>query len=287
MLSYLNGGARRIARGVERRARPLKYRILWARLRRRASRKSIPVDSLGRVYLYLRSYYDREKFGNLSPFQNPGTSFFPGLRARALWDSREIAWTALLEQAYPQIRHELVSMMERLKLNPHPQSGDERSWRVKYFYLQGEEQTEAHRLCPNTSAILKSCMPKGPSQQVFCSVLGSQAHIIPHCGPDNTRLTCHLGLVVTPGSALRVGSEVMSWQEGKCVVFDDSFEHEAWNKSDSARVVLLIQFWHPDLTEAEVWALQELRPFITRGIQKEYKKAVRSGKRIGWISLTR
>jgi aspartate beta-hydroxylase len=78
----------------------------------------------------------------------------------------------------------------------------------------------------------------------------------------NTRLTCHLGLVITPDSALRVGSNVVSWQEGRCLVFDDSFEHEVWNKSDRERDVLLIQLWHPDLTEAEVWALKELRPLL-------------------------
>jgi aspartyl/asparaginyl beta-hydroxylase (cupin superfamily) len=70
----------------------------------------------------------------------------------------------------------------------------------------------------------------------------------------------------------------VSWQEGKCLVFDDSFEHEVWNKSDSERVVLLIQFWHPDLTEAEVWALKELRPLLaTPG----YKEVALGGKRIG------
>jgi aspartyl/asparaginyl beta-hydroxylase (cupin superfamily) len=90
----------------------------------------------------------------------------------------------------------------------------------------------------------------------------------------NTRLTCHLGLVVTPGSSLRVGPEVVTWQEGKCLVFDDSFEHEAWNRSDSERVVLLIQFWHPDLTEPEVWALKELRSLTT---DEEYKQAALRG----------
>lgn len=46
---------------------------------------------------------------------------------------------------------------------------------------------------------------------------------------------------------------------GRDLIFDDSFEHEAWNESEADRVVLLIQFWHPDLTEAEIWALKELR----------------------------
>ena len=257
--------------GVRRVVLPLKYDILWARLVSRAARKGISARSLDRVSTFLRSYYDKELFPHVHPLQNPTTSYFPGLRACAVYDPREIAWTALLERAYPQIKPELLGMIGRVKLSPHPQRfADTGSWRVKYFYVQGEEQEEAHRLCPNTSALLKSCMPMGPSHQVFCSVLGGGSHIAPHCGPVNTRLTCHLGLIIPPDATLRVGSEVVIWEEGQCLVFDDSFEHEAWNKSDGERIVLLIQFWHPDLTEAEVWALQELRPFTARA---EYKLA--------------
>src|SRR5206468_8159148 len=50
---------------------------------------------------------------------------------------------------------------------------------------------------------------------------------------------------------LRVGSETRTWRKGKCLVFDDSFEHEATNPSERARVVLLVDVWHPDLTAAQ------------------------------------
>ena len=264
-----------VRRAVRKQARPLKYQILWARLLSRAARESVPARSLDRVHSFLRSHYDHELFPHVDPRQNPTTGYFPGLRACAVHDPREIAWTAQIEQAYPQIKPELLGMIGRVKLTPHPQGfADTGSWRVKYFYLQGEEQEEAHRLCANTSAILKRCLPMGPSHQVFCSVLGSNSHIAPHCGPVNTRLTCHFGLIIPPDATLRVGSEVVTWQEGRCLVFDDSFEHEAWNKSDRERIVLLIQFWHPDLTEAEVWALKELRPFTTAA---EYKQAALGG----------
>ena len=275
LVSSLPSARRVVRRHAQRHAQWLKYEILWARLLWRAAVKGIPARSLGRVHTFLRSHYDKGLFPHVHPLQNPRTSYFPGLRACAVYDPREIAWTALLERAYPEIRSELLSMIGRNKLSPHPQGlTDTGSWQVKYFHLQGEAQEEAHQLCPNTSAVLKSCLPMGPSHQVFCSVLGANSHIAPHCGPVNTRLTCHLGLVVPPGPTLRVGSEMATWQEGKCLVFDDSFEHEAWNQTDSERAVLLIQFWHPDLTEAEVWALKELRPFTT---SSEYKQAAMRG----------
>jgi aspartate beta-hydroxylase len=252
------------------------------RLLSRAARKGIPEDSLERVHTYLRSHHDRQLFPQVHPQQNPRVSYFPGLQACAIHDPRAIGWTALLEQAYPQIRPELLAMIRQAGLRPHPQNFvGKGSWNVEYFYLQGEEQHEAHRLCPNTSAVLKRCMPMGPSQQVFCSVLGGYSHIAPHCGPINTRLVCHLGLIVPPDCALRVGSEVATWQEGKCLVFDDSFEHEAWNNGDSERIVLLIQFWHPELTEAEVWALKELRALtINDEYDVAYRQAVLSGRKI-------
>ena len=272
---------RRLQHVVRKQAAPLTYHILWTRLRSRAAKRSIPAHSLLRVYTYLRSHYDKELFPHVHPQQNPTVSYFPGLRARAIHDPREIAWTALLEQAYPQMKPELLSMIGRAKLGPHPQSlVDKGSWKVKYLYLQGEEQEEARRLCPNTSAVLRRCMPMGSNRQVFCSVLGSHSHIAPHCGPTNTRLVCHLGLAVPPDTALRAGSEVATWREGKCLVFDDSFEHEAWNNSDSERVVLLIQFWHPDLTEAEVWALKELRALTMNEYDVAYTQAALRGSKL-------
>jgi aspartate beta-hydroxylase len=244
------------------RRQQLKYNLIWLSLLRRAAQKGIPASSLHRVRSYLRSHYDKRLFPHVDPLQNPRLSYFPGLRALPIHDPRAIPWTARLEDGYGKVRDELLDMVGRVELNPHPQNlARAGSWRVKYFYILGEEQEATHRLCPNTSSLLKSCLPEGPSENLFCSVLEAKSHIRPHCGPVNTRLTCHLGIVVTPAAELRVGREVVKWQEGRCLVFDDSFEHEAWNHNDRARMVLLIQFWHPDLTDAEIWALKELRPY--------------------------
>lgn len=52
------------------------------------------------------------------------------------------------------------------------------------------------------------------------------------------------------GCSIRVGDEVRTWVEGRCLLFDDSFEHEVRNDTDRARVVLLLRFFHPDLAPA-------------------------------------
>merc|ERR1711963_856910 len=93
---------------------------------------------------------------------------------------------------------------------------------------------------------------------VIFSVLTPGTRLRPHCGPSNARLTCHLGIRVPctleQGCRIRVAADApRGWQEGRCIVFDDSFEHEVFfAEADSAqpypgeRVVLLANFWHPD-----------------------------------------
>jgi aspartyl/asparaginyl beta-hydroxylase (cupin superfamily) len=56
---------------------------------------------------------------------------------------------------------------------------------------------------------------------------------------------------VPPGCALRVGNDTRVPVEGKAWVFDDTMEHEAWNRSGHARVILLFEIWRPELTEEE------------------------------------
>jgi aspartyl/asparaginyl beta-hydroxylase (cupin superfamily) len=67
----------------------------------------------------------------------------------------------------------------------------------------------------------------------------------------NTRLICHLPLIVPPDCALRVGNQTRGWREGELLVFDDSIEHEAWNLSQEPRVVLIFDVWRPELSEKE------------------------------------
>jgi aspartyl/asparaginyl beta-hydroxylase (cupin superfamily) len=273
-----SAGAAPRAATVRDSLRALKYQLAWARLRNRAARQGVSRDELERVRAFNRTRYRKDEIPRIHPLQNPTTSYFPGLRARPIYDDRQIAWTARLEAAYPEIKREALAMLGTSGLQPHPQRlADAGSWLTSYFYVQGEEVKPTHEACPATSSVLKSCLPLGPSGQVFFSILSGGAHIKPHCGPSNTRLTCHLGLVVPDGASIRVGTETVGWQEGKCLVFDDSFEHEVWNRSDERRIVLLIQFWHPDLTPEEIWALKELGRI---GGNTKYRRAVKRGERI-------
>ena len=86
------------------------------------------------------------------------------------------------------------------------------------------------------------------------SVLEGQAHVRPHFGITNAKLRVNLPLVVPQDapSMIRVGDDIKQLEEGKMIVFDDSFEHEVWNGSDEVRIVLLLDINHPELSREQV-----------------------------------
>jgi aspartate beta-hydroxylase len=97
---------------------------------------------------------------------------------------------------------------------------------------------------------------------IYVSRLRAHTHIDAHRGPTNLRVRCHLGLDVPEGDcAIRVGADTRRWTEGRCLVFDDYFEHEAWNHTDEDRLVLIVDLWHPGLSETEVMLLEGLQGY--------------------------
>jgi len=91
------------------------------------------------------------------------------------------------------------------------------------------------------------------------SALNPGSHIPPHTGPMNGIIRGHLALVAPEGCYIRVGNDQRTWQEGKVLVFDDSFEHEVWNHSRGVRIVLFMNFWHPCLSPEEIGVLEKFR----------------------------
>jgi aspartyl/asparaginyl beta-hydroxylase (cupin superfamily) len=96
----------------------------------------------------------------------------------------------------------------------------------------------------------------GRPMELFFSRLRPGAHIPPHFGVANNRLTIHLPLIVPDDCSIRVGSGIHAWRTGELFAFDDSFEHEAWNRSSEDRVVLIFESHHPDLGPEERAAIE-------------------------------
>ncbi|MHA6767196.1 aspartyl/asparaginyl beta-hydroxylase domain-containing protein [Sphingobium ummariense] len=213
---------------------------------------------LGRTSLYL---------------QQPSMFYFPGLPQRAFYERSEFAWVPEVEAMTPDIAAELAAVraddadfdpyVQTPRDRPAPNNAlrDDPSWGAFYFW-QGGRRVEDHAArCPAVMAALaKAPMPiiDARSPMALWSLLKPGTHIAPHHGLLNTRLICHLPLVVSEEGALRVGSETRAWTPGEMLIFDDSIEHEAWNRGTRTRVVLLFEIWRPEIREEEREALARL-----------------------------
>jgi aspartyl/asparaginyl beta-hydroxylase (cupin superfamily) len=200
-----------------------------------------------------------------SPFTHPMQRppyYIPGVPAKSFYDPAEFEFTRILEDQYPVIKQELTQLLERhgtgFRGYVNEQAGRLAGWNTFNFFFYGKKYEENCALCPKTTAILES-LPRFEKDHIMFSALNPHARIPPHVGPMNGILRAHLGLVVPQGCYIRVGPDERSWQEGKVMVFDDSFEHEVFNHSDAVRIVLFMNFWHPCFSDREVKALERFR----------------------------
>lgn len=203
------------------------------------------------------------------PLQRPGL-YLPDIPSRPFFDPTEIPGVAALERNWKTIRDEMLAIVEaRRGFQRHVvDRGLERGDRWNALYLRQEPLSfdENRAACPETVRVVESVARLG--EMVMFSALNPGAHILPHCGPWNARLTVHLGLTVPEGCVFRVGSEVRTWQEGRCLAFDDSFEHEVLHRGQSTRVILLLDVWHPELTAIEIEVLSRARNLISANMKE-------------------
>lgn len=200
--------------------------------------------------------------------QQPTKFYFPGLPQIQFYDTAMFDWAAELEAKTGAIHEELLAVMahadtfspylpeedhSRAHVRSHTLQGS-LDWAAFYIWKDGSLVEENARRCPVTAAAFENVpldfLP-GQAPSVLFSRLKPGAHIPPHSGLVNTRLIGHLPLLVPGPAWLRVGSDIHHWQEGRLVVFDDSIEHEAKNEADQTRVVLLFDFWRPEITLEE------------------------------------
>jgi aspartyl/asparaginyl beta-hydroxylase (cupin superfamily) len=199
--------------------------------------------------------------------QLPSVFYYPYLAQRQFFERDELDWAARIESATPAIREELAALLgEGADFRPYVETdpnrperdfhglNDSRSWTALYLWRDGRRIEDNAARCPRTMEALNAVPlsrigSRTPS--VFFSRLEPGAHIPPHTGMLNSRLVCHLPLIVPEGCWLRVGNETREWREGELLIFDDSIEHEALNPSGDVRVVLIFDIWRPELGEAE------------------------------------
>jgi len=193
---------------------------------------------------------------------------YPFLPADEFFDRELFAWLGQLEAATRAIAKELRAILADPEpgLTPYislprgvPASkwtGLDKSldWGAFHLWKEGVRFDEACARAPQTTALVESlpiCSIKGRAPNVFFSILKAGAHIPPHTGVTNVRSVVHLPLIVPGGCEFRVGGETRQWRVGEAFAFDDTIEHEAWNRSKEDRAVLIIDAWNPHLSEHE------------------------------------
>mmetsp|Transcript_289 Transcript_289/g.437 ORF Transcript_289/g.437 Transcript_289/m.437 type:complete len:370 (-) Transcript_289:201-1310(-) len=257
-------------------------------------------DSLNPDKLYWKSSY-----------QNPGHMVW-GVSSKPWFDPLENDICCSLEENHEKIRLELDRVLEAQKesdtaplLSPIGSREGEASlvsnggnWSDFILLDDGTDSTQKkigkyspQDLCPHTVNMLKglegvsNAVTKSKIGVAMFSCLTPGTYLKPHCGPINIRLTCHLGLIIPENVNIRVGDEWRTWEEGKCLLFDDSFEHEVKHDGDRERIVLLTNLWHPNIRK-ENWeplARQARQARQTRVELQEYfnrQISRRSNKRL-------
>ena len=115
----------------------------------------------------------------------------------------------------------------------------------------GEWNRENCALFPITYELLLSLNIPLAVRGVCFARQAPMSGVAPHSDGRNFILTAHLGLKIPKEAWIKVGNEKRSWETGKVIVLDTSFEHSTGNPSTEDRYVLIIDFWHPELLACE------------------------------------
>lgn len=180
------------------------------------------------------------------------------LTGRPWWSKEQTSYTSffkMLQDNWKLIKNEGMALLnkEGYFKNEAENLRDVGEWKQLELFSRGIKIKENCKKCPFTCKIIETLADAKDCRrgQVKFSVMHPGTHVWPHCGPTNCRLRSHLGLKVPPKTFIRVVNETRSWQEGQVFIFDDSFEHEVWHNGSDVRMVLIVDVWHPELSEME------------------------------------
>jgi len=209
---------------------------------------------------------------------------YPFLPADEYFDRDHFPWLEEIEAATGVIRAEVIELLasDDPGLSPYvamppgtPENiwtglNNSPAWSALHLWKDGERIEGACARAPKTAEIVErlplAAIP-GRAPTVFFSILRAGKHIPPHTGVTNTRTIIHLPLVVPPGCTFRVGGETREWREGEAFAFDDTIEHEAWNRSEQDRALLILDCWNPHLSAHEREMICRL--FAVADVQKK------------------
>ena len=207
----------------------------------RTKRLKEPQGNVMKWALKAKDWWE-ESLAEASPHGDPG-----------VYDSSNFWWTNKLENNWKVIRKELDGILDRRSEMPsfHEIMKEvstitkDDDWKTFFLVAPGMDCSRNREKCPETTKLVTGI--PGIKTAMF-SILSPRKHIPAHRGPYAGVLRYHLGLIVPEPREkcrIRIGNQAYTWEEGKSLVFDDTFNHEVWNDTDGVRVVLFIDFVRP------------------------------------------
>lgn len=211
-----------------------------------------------------------------------------------VYGNEQFPWVDEVEADWTAVRAELDQIMQYRDSMPSFQDivkevgliQKDNDWKTYFLKGVGMDCVENAARCPETMKLLE----KIPGcTTAFFSILSPRKHIPAHRGPWAGVLRLHLGLMVPEPREkvrIRIADQICLWEEGKCLIFDDTWNHEVWNDTDGYRVVLFVDFerplkWPWNWINHTILNLAPLAPFLreAKGKQKAWEKKMWAAKK--------
>ncbi len=168
------------------------------------------------------------------------------------YDPAQFPWARELEANWEAIRTEALEILERRSvlpsfhdISPYQQRISDEKWKTFFLYGYGYKSEKNCRFCPQTTRLIEQV----PGMKTaFFSILAPHKHIPDHRGPYKGLLRYHLGVIVPEPKEkcrIRVDDDFAYWEEGKSLIFDDTYRHEVWNDTEGERVILFLDVVRP------------------------------------------
>jgi len=233
-------------------------------------------ESLARIYDFVKYCKYEKDIPELPEFQEIDPEYFPGLRAQPWWDPADCGdWIQKVEAGLPYVQGELADLLEDNEESMISDSVQNKVMGAGWsgFRLQrlGDWLPKNCEQFPQTVQLLKEAEAPLAMRGVIVARQVPGSGVAPHSDGRNIFLTAHFGLSVPEDCSITVGGKTRDWIEDGTIVLDTSFVHSTENKSDEDRFVLIVDFWHPDLTVPEREALEYIYDFRTKFEQGKIK----------------
>lgn len=202
-----------------------------------------------RLFESLELYYGLHQKGYMPYARGFGLT---GLDSDAFYKDK-ISWVDKIEENFLEIKTELFEYLKQNSTyDEYKYKGfSEGKWE-SIFLVKNGSITDKKIFFPKTLKNLKLICPELFFREAMFSILNPRTKILPHRDSSNIFLTFHLGITIPTSCGIKVNNIEKTWTEGKSIIFDTSFVHEAWNNSNEKRIVLLVDFFNPKLNDAEI-----------------------------------